>query len=1042
MSRITELISKMYAFLDSADQSSTPEMRELSCRFASLCREVNADLEQADALLKKGLVIDALKFDKDRHPSLLSRAAILNIKRYDEWCAVCRLYGNWETPPPIRLDIVRRMHDAYRSTELLAPLLEKWRAIMRDGSTGEKLEILREIHKLDPGNKAWAGNLAKLEQVRLEELYDEAKQAILAGDCVGLEKIFLELSSPELNTQPDPRVIRKITSVLHDYQKKQLASQTRRLLGEIAEAYSEQDYETLQHLFQTWEGLESDPDFELPPGADAQISDTRAWMRQVREERERQEQFDRTLSALVEQLDSEGPIHEIERLYGTLQRLDLPLPEFLMERVRDAREKADLKSARIHRRRLVFGVLTIAAVIGITAFLIARMQEEKTYQDLRRQMEAALREKQYQTVLDQYNRVSVSGSALANRPALLKLRDDAEEGLRQRKTLANEYESALKSAEPFLTAEGVEDKRLEQQIRIAESLRRRIPLTPKQSAALDRIKLRREELLQKGIREREIRYRKEMTRLETGLADLRKRAVLTADLVKLSGELAERRGELERILQSECARGISASYRDLFRKRLEFSLNALSDTLKKLQAEKEYRKRLNSPVSFLDYMSALESLETRQPDLLASYAEAVAMTLSWRRFSDGIFSRKDLNDPRTLKTIYQSAAAETGINPNYRDLEAFVPREIENASEQNPCPALTTQLETLGTTLLSKEYDLYEVILADSAGNRYHFFCDRAPEFEQPRKNSKYPHSMTLMVSTRPGSVSPLKLEISGMYGKVFFRRTGELKGVLLPDSFETLVNSDLISRTFPKAHHYTFLKSACRTIRNASTPAEAEEAVLTALRNLKRTNTMNSCMRLIAAKRLLSMLKLTSGLNDGAVDRALAPLNAAEIPEWSWMNPREEVDHASEAAAMRSAVDRLNLEELESTIRFHRSFYETALSRILHPAAVVLLDGGKERIVPFRDTALSDELWSLTRQPDGGFRIRIHADRDPKTGLFRKRPSAAGTFHGMVLFTPDDRENTAALLDRLLRTSSLPGQSMPQTVYPVRWPENARETP
>lgn len=68
MSRITELISKMYAFLDSADQSSTPEMRELSCRFASLCREVNADLEQADALLKKGLVIDALKFDKDRHP--------------------------------------------------------------------------------------------------------------------------------------------------------------------------------------------------------------------------------------------------------------------------------------------------------------------------------------------------------------------------------------------------------------------------------------------------------------------------------------------------------------------------------------------------------------------------------------------------------------------------------------------------------------------------------------------------------------------------------------------------------------------------------------------------------------------------------------------------------------------------------------------------------------------------------------------------------------------------------------------------------------
>ena len=132
------------------------------------------------------------------------------------------------------------------------------------------------------------------------------------------------------------------------------------------------------------------------------------------------------------------------------------------------------------------------------------------------------------------------------------------------------------------------------------------------------------------------------------------------------------------------------------------------------------------------------------------------------------------------------------------------------------------------------------------------------------------------------------------------FRRAGELKEILLPDSFVRLVNGKLLSRTIPKAHHFTFLKNACHSIRNAPSPAQAELAILTALKELRNRKNMNAYMRMNSAKRLLGMLKLTSGLNNATVDALLAKLNAADAPEWSWMTPREEVDRSAEAAAMR----------------------------------------------------------------------------------------------------------------------------------------------
>lgn len=1037
MSKITELISKMYAFLDSADQSNTLEMREVSCSFAALCREVNEDLEQADSLLKKGLTIDALKFDKERHPSLLSRAATLNIKRFDEWSQVCRLYENWETPLAINMEIVRRMRDAYRSTGMLAPLLEKWRAIMRDGSTAEKLDILRDIHKLDSSNKAWSANLGKLEQVRFEELYEEAKQAILDKDYVGLEKIFLELSSPELKAVPDTRVMEKVTSVLHEYQRTQLAAQARRQLAEIADAYSEQNYEKLQELFKRWEVLESDPEFEPDPVAVTQLEDTRRWMKQVQEERERQAEFDMTLAALIGNLDAESPVHEIDNLYGNLQRLDLPIPDFIADRVRDAREKADLRSARIHRRRLVLGVLTIAAVIGVTVFIINYIQEEKAYRDVSRQMEAAFAAAHYKAVLDQYEHLYASGSKLAKRPAVLKLRDDAKSRLSMLARLTTDFDMTLKAAAVFLTPDGVEDRRLSDHIQNAEQLKKQISVTAKQTAALDDLKIRRETLLQQLKRDRENRFRKAMEALDGQLVSFRKKLVLAADLPKLTGELAEYQQKYDLIVNSESAGRIDRQYRELFCKRVDFSLKSLAASLKTLQAEKQYRRRLESPATFLDYMDALENLESRLPAVLPQYADAVAMTFPWRRFYNGVFSRKDLNNSASLKAIYSRVSAEKGLDPNYRDLSQFVPPEISGATVQNPCPALTAVIDTINSTILGRDYDFYEIILEDSNGKQYHFFCDRLPEFENPRKNSKYPRSMTLAVSVQPGNASPLKLDISGMNGRVFFKRDGELKGVLLPDTFVKLIDGDISSRIFLKARHFSFLKKVCHAIRNASSPAQAEKVILKSLRELQGVSSMNVYMRLNSAKRLLGMLKLTSSLNNSAADAYLEVLNSADVPDWSWLNPREEIDKPAEAAAMRDAVGKLDLDELERSVNFNRAFYEEALSRLLLPAAVVSVSGGRMQIIPLQDSTIFKELWSLTRLPGGEFSVQLFAELDRETGKFNLLKSGVKPFNGMVLFTPGDQDSTRSRLEKLVDSFSGPDKKYRAADYPVRWPAN-----
>ena len=130
----------------------------------------------------------------------------------------------------------------------------------------------------------------------------------------------------------------------------------------------------------------------------------------------------------------------------------------------------------------MLGVLAILAVIGITAYLIFSIQEEKEYEDVCRQMETALKSRQYKTVLDQYEHLSKSRPKLAQRPAILKFRDDAKEAGAMLTRLASDYNMALKAAAVFLTPEGVEDRRLAEHIQTAENLKSRIPVTAEQSA--------------------------------------------------------------------------------------------------------------------------------------------------------------------------------------------------------------------------------------------------------------------------------------------------------------------------------------------------------------------------------------------------------------------------------------------------------------------------------------------------------------------------------------------------------------------------------
>lgn len=263
MSDFNRIVGELRMFIQSADWTEDPRLAGLAGEYAATCAEANERLNRCAFFLRQGLRSEALHLSK-AEPDLLDMVAVLDFPERPEWDEVANAYG-WPKAPALAIDAAQAIHEAYAEEDPLKDLLRLHRrlALVRAPLTS-RLDVMRQIDKLDGNNPIWSEDIRRFEQARHEQMGDEIRTARAKLDAAALATILKELE-PSAWTAPPPESLVKAARDAAAVAKRERARITLDgLLGPFHQAMNTNDLVQAREIRTRWLSLAQDA--VLSPG--------------------------------------------------------------------------------------------------------------------------------------------------------------------------------------------------------------------------------------------------------------------------------------------------------------------------------------------------------------------------------------------------------------------------------------------------------------------------------------------------------------------------------------------------------------------------------------------------------------------------------------------------------------------------------------------------------------------------------------------------------------------------------------------------------
>jgi hypothetical protein len=368
MRREDEVIIAIRKFLNSADQTDSPRNQDLAEQYAELYSELNLRLDRCVEYIQKSMKMEAINY-AEMDPPVLDIASRLNFSERSNWIEFCNLY-NWHVPPDIRTNAIELLNEAYNEGMALKPLMDEYRKKIRKGSLEEKISLLRRIRKLDASNSNWQEDIAKLENEKLAELADAAKNAIINNDEDSLTYICAYLRAGDWTVKPDEKILTKIESVLREYRIKSLRGQADSILEEISNEYSQQDFEKLKVAMIRWGILCRNQEFAPDENDLLQVTDAANWLSSREGEITKRKEFNNLLAALNDKIEKSANESVIDNIYYKLKNFDYEIPAITEKRYKNVKEDFALSGTRKFKQKMIItGAVITVVIIGMVVFV-------------------------------------------------------------------------------------------------------------------------------------------------------------------------------------------------------------------------------------------------------------------------------------------------------------------------------------------------------------------------------------------------------------------------------------------------------------------------------------------------------------------------------------------------------------------------------------------------------------------------------------------------------------------------------------------------
>lgn len=374
MSNHQRIIDSIHHVLTTDSAIDPNDLAALAHQYAEAVKDANRRIQTCVERLRGGFLQEAID-ECEREPNLLDMVGTLDFLERDAWNDVLRQYS-LPVPTDLQVALAEELNEAYTVEQQLARLmrLNRLHALARS-PLPPRIEVLRKLAELDPKTSAWRGDLRDYEQLRLNQLGDEADQAIRRRSIVALAALEKEVRSPAWQQAPATALVNRVIEAHTRLRGEGAHQQLVGLEQELTAAFSELNVERGRTARAQWNARAaigiSDPQDPLLEQAAPALQ----WL-DKEDHRERTEaQHQAMLVKLQQALDKDSPRTELERLANGVLQFGQGLPIVVQQRLNERLRLLDLQTKRRHVFVLILGVLVVLGTAGLTgAYLVHQMR--------------------------------------------------------------------------------------------------------------------------------------------------------------------------------------------------------------------------------------------------------------------------------------------------------------------------------------------------------------------------------------------------------------------------------------------------------------------------------------------------------------------------------------------------------------------------------------------------------------------------------------------------------------------------------------------
>jgi hypothetical protein len=353
-------------------QTVNEEIAHMAGEYAALCVQANDRLRQCSGFLQQGLRTEAIHL-AEQPPNLLDLISQLDLPDPQAWAEFCQNNG-YPVPPALQLERAAQLNEAYAQDQPLEHLLSRHRLLaLSRAPVRQRLDAMRKIAEMDPGNANWEKDIRTFEQARLKELPATFYEAVKNQDHGAIASLMDELNRQAWLEEPPVELAKAVADAYGRVQRLSVEADLRKLVEPLREAFAARSLHECQALVQRWKNtMASGGVTSVSTELMDEIKPVVAFVNEQTKRDEYVKRFNESCKVFTKLLAADAPDSQLEAGYAKLKEFKEEIPEDLTVRYMNKRQGRRKDADRSHKVRLatIAGVFVVILAIGLIVVLL------------------------------------------------------------------------------------------------------------------------------------------------------------------------------------------------------------------------------------------------------------------------------------------------------------------------------------------------------------------------------------------------------------------------------------------------------------------------------------------------------------------------------------------------------------------------------------------------------------------------------------------------------------------------------------------------